>query len=396
MTPRCVASITEHLPRGKIVRMTPHEMKLLLRRHQDALNRHDVPALLRLYADDAVLESPMFDTLRGRAAIGASFERLFTIFPDYSIVMSDAHYLSEGDRAAEFSTVTGTHRVELFGLPPTGQQIEYQAARLFTIRHGRIAFEHRIYDFGGVLERLEKARMERELAVAAAVQHTLLCRTEHTGPFFEVVGSSLPCRAIGGDFLEYLDLPRGEVGLALGDVSGKGPAAALVAAMLQGMFSIVAGESLTPEPALTRVNQTLCRRGIEPRFATLAYGMLAPDGRLTYSNAGHNPPLLLTASGTKRLTEGGPMLGVFPDASFPEETIMLSPGDSVVVFSDGVTDALAPDGDDFGIDRLLECAASYRLARPADLLSHLFATVKDFVGSAPPSDDVTIAVIRYR
>ncbi|MEO7189599.1 MAG: SpoIIE family protein phosphatase [Vicinamibacterales bacterium] len=376
--------------------MTGHEIRLVLGRHTAALNRHDVPALIEMYAEDAVLVSPMFNTVTGRAAIGRSFDRLFAMFPDYSIVMSDALFLSEGERAAEFSTVTGTHRVELFGMPPTGQQIAYQAARLFTVREGLIVYEQRVYDFGGVLERLEKARMEREMALAAIVQHTLLCRTEHAGPFFEVVGSSLPCRAIGGDFLEYLDLPTGELGIAVGDVSGKGPAAALVAAMLQGMFSIVANEGGGPSAVLTRVNLALCGRGIEPRFATLAYGVLAPGGRFTYSNAGHNPPLLLSRKGIVRLTEGGPMLGVFSDAAFPEETVLLESGDSLVAFSDGVTDAVAPDGDDFGIERLLQCAEGHRFAPPADLLAQLFATVKEFCGSAPPSDDVTIAVMQYR
>jgi steroid delta-isomerase-like uncharacterized protein len=373
-----------------------HEIRELLQRHQDALNRHDVPALLALYANDAVLESPMFDTVRGREAIGASFERLFAMFPDYSIEMSDALFLAEGDRAAEFSTVTGTHLVEFFGLPPTGQQIKYHAARLFTVRDNLIVSEQRIYDFGGVLERLEKTRMEREMALAAAVQHTLLCRTQHAGRFFEVAGASLPCRAIGGDFLEYLDLPGGAVGIALGDVSGKGPAAALVAAMVQGMFSVVAIESPSPSAALAGVNQALCRRGIEPRFATLAYGVLTPDGRLTHANAGHHPPIVLGQAGLTHLTAGGPMLGVFPEAEFPEETVTLAPGDSLVTFSDGVTDAVAPDGGDFGIDRLLDSAKRHRPDRPIDLLAALFADVKEFCGTAPPIDDVTIAVMRYR
>jgi len=368
----------------------------LLRQHEEALNRHDVPALVDLYADDAVVESPMFDTVRGRAAIGRSFERLFTLFPDYSIVMSDALFLSEGDRAAEFSTVTSTHLVEFFGLPPTGQRIEYHAARLFTVREGRIVYEQRIYDFGGVIERLEKTRMEREMAMAAAVQHTLLCRTEHVGPFFEVAGASLPCRAIGGDFLEYIDLPGGSLGIAVGDVSGKGPAAALVAAMLQGMFAIVAVESPSPSAVLTRVNRALCHRGIEPRFATLAYGVLTPDGRLTHANAGHHPPIVLARTGMARLTNGGPMLGVFPGAEFPEQTVALAPGDSLITFSDGVTDAVAPDDRDFGIERLLDRAHAHRHEHPAELLASLFADVREFCGAAPPVDDVTMAVLRYR
>jgi steroid delta-isomerase-like uncharacterized protein len=371
--------------------MTRDETKTLLRRHQDALNRHDVDTVVSLYAEDAVIESPMFDTVRGRAAIRQSFVHLFELFPDYTVSLQDALFIAEGNRAAEFTRVTATQHLALFGLPPTGQRVDYHAARLFTFARDRIASEHRIYDFRGVLERLEKARVDRELTVASAVQRTL-CRTHHTSTFAEVAGSSLPCRSIGGDFLEYIDLPSGDLGIAVGDVSGKGPAAALVAAMLQGMFSIVATESAHPEMALSRVNRALCRRGIEPRFATLAYAVLSPDGRLTYSNAGHNPPLLLTASGVERLTIGGPMLGVFDDAEFPQATLTIDAGDSLVMFSDGVTDAIAPDGGDFGMDRLVACARAAHASTPADVLARLVDTVRDFCGPAPLVDDVTIAV----
>jgi steroid delta-isomerase-like uncharacterized protein len=375
--------------------MTRDETKSLLRRHQDALNRHDVDTVVSLYADDAVIDSPMFDMVRGRDAIRRSFVHLFELFPDYTVSLQDALFIAEGNRAAEFTRVTATQHLALFGLPPTGQRVEYHAARLFTFVRDRIASEHRIYDFRGVLERLEKARVDRELTVASAVQRTL-CRTHHASAFAEVAGSSLPCRSIGGDFLEYIDLPSGDLGIAVGDVSGKGPAAALVAAMLQGMFSIVATESAHPQMALSRVNRALCRRGIEPRFATLAYAVLSPDGRLTYSNAGHNPPLLLTAAGIERLTVGGPMLGVFDDAEFPQATLTIGAGDSLVMFSDGVTDAIAPDGGDFGMDRLMTCARAAHASAPADILTRLLDTVRDFCGPVPPVDDVTIAVAALR
>ena len=374
--------------------MQTDEVRLLLGRHQDALNRHDVGALKSFYADDAVVDSPMFDTVRGRDAIGASFERLFALFPDYRVRVSDDLFLADGDRAAEFSTVTGTHTVEFFGLPPTGQQIEYHVARLFTLRDLTITYEQRIYDFGAVIERMEKARLNRELTTASVVQHAL-CSTKRVGRFYEAVGTSLPCRAIGGDFLEFLDLDAGALGLAVGDVSGKGPAAALVAAMLQGMFSIVAAEAAGPSAALSRLNRALVRRHIEPRFATVSYATLTPQGTLSYANAGHNPPLLLTRTGVGRLTAGGPMLGVFSDADFPGETVHLAPGDAVIAFSDGVTDATNLDGVEFGIERLLDAAMAHRLEPPAALLDHLASLVREFCGDSPASDDVTIAVVRY-
>ena len=348
-----------------------------------------------MYAEDAELISPMFQTLRGRRAIADSFVRLFEVFPDYSMTVRDALFLTEGNRAAQFSTVTGTHRVELYGLPPTGQTIEYHSARLFTLADGLIAAEQRIYDFAGVLERLEKTRVDRELALASAVQQTLMAQTTSVGAFFESVGSSLPCRAIGGDFLEQRTLPSGAFGLAIGDVSGKGPAAALIAAMLQGMFSLVGEAGTAPDVVVARLNHALHQRRMTPRYATFFYGILEPDGRFRYSNAGHPPPLVASASGVHALTVGGPILGVFESASYPCGSVRLSPGDTIICYSDGVTDAEAPSGGIFGLDGLIAAAAAQAQASPRALVDSLLTAVREFSGGASSPDDATIAVVRY-
>src|SRR5690606_18657947 len=307
-----------------------------------------------MYARDAELVSPMFRTVQGREAIAASFVRLFEIFPDYTLTTRDALFITEGNRAAQLATVTGTHRVALYGLPPTGQRIEYHAARLYTFVDGLIVAEQRIYDFAGVLERLEKTRLDRELALASSVQRTLMARTTSTGAFFDVVGASLPSRAIGGDFLEHLSLPSGAFGLAIGDVSGNGPAAALIAAMLQGMFSILVDARAEPGEIVGRMNRALYRRGVEPHYATLFYGVLDPDGLFSYSNAGHPPPLLIDTAGVRLLTEGGPALGLFDELAYPTATVGLAPGDVVVCYSDGVTEAESSEGEAFGVDRVIE------------------------------------------
>ena len=376
--------------------MTREQVRILLNQHQRAVNRHDPLDLAALYAEDAVLVSPMFHTVHGRKAIQQSFDRLFEIYPDYMISKSDQLSLYEGDRAAEFSVVSGTQSVEIFGLPPTGHRIEYQTARLFTLRDGLIAGEQRIYDFGGVLERLEKTRVDRELAMASTVQQTLFARTASAGSFFDIVASSLPCRAIGGDFLEYCDLPSGSFGFAIGDVSGKGPAAALVAAMLQGMFSMVASEGAGPGDTLVRLNEALCGRGIEPRFATLFYGVLSADGRLHYSNAGHTSPLVVGPSGVRVLTSGGPILGVFKSAAFPEGSCQLAPGESVVACTDGVTEAASPDDEFFGMERLIAAASAGHASHPRELVEQLLSAVRTFCRTAPTADDATIVVLRYR
>ena len=376
--------------------MTRDDARRILEHHRDALNRHDVSSLAALYAEDAVLESPMFNVVRGRTAIGESFSRLFDLFPDYSITMRDPLFIYEGDRAAEFSTVTGTQRTPLYGLPATDRPIEYHAARLFTFRDGLIAYEQRIYDFGGVLDRLEKTRLDRELATASEVQQMLMARSDLSGAFFGVARASLPCRVISGDFLEYHHVPSVRFGLVLGDVSGKGPPAALVAAMLHGMLTMEADGFRRPGAVLTRLNRGLCGRQMEERYATLCCAVLSPDGQLTYSNAGHPPPLVVTPGGIRCLTAGGPILGVFEHAAFPSESVQLASGDSVVLYSDGVTEAASADGEEFGIDRLIAAAGAHARSEPASLVAGLLGSVKSFTGTAASNDDATIAVLTYR
>lgn len=376
--------------------MTREDVCELLRRHKDALNRHDLPALMTVYAQDATVTSPMFNTVRGRAAIEGTFKALFKLWPDYQILLKDSLFIHEGNRAAEFGSVMTRHHAELFGLPPTGEQIEYDCVRLYTFHAGQIVDERRIYDLAGILERLGKSQLEHQLKMAADIQRLLLPRTHHAGAYFEAVGRSIPCRTIGGDFFEYADLPSGDFAIALGDVSGKGPAAALVAAMLQGILSVEAEGDCSPSITLSRMNQALRRRGMEPHFVTLMYGVLSPDGRLRYSNAAQNPPILLTDTDVHRLTAGGTMLGVFEDPGFPEETVSLQCGDTLVVFSDGVTEALNGLGEEFTDARLLESVTRHRKETPQIILDALLDHVRTFCGDAAPNDDITSVVMRFR
>jgi sigma-B regulation protein RsbU (phosphoserine phosphatase) len=184
--------------------------------------------------------------------------------------------------------------------------------------------------------------------------------------------------------------------MALGDVSGKGPAAALVGAMLQGMFAMVAPGSAAPEDVLGRLTAALHRRGIAPSYATLFCGRLSPAGWLEYANAGHAPPFLITRAGARALTSGGPMLGVFETAAFPSERIRLDPGDTLVAYSDGVTEAAAPDGDDFGLARLVAEARSAHGQPVGDLADRVMTAVRAFTGATVLTDDATIVAVRMR
>jgi sigma-B regulation protein RsbU (phosphoserine phosphatase) len=244
-------------------------------------------------------------------------------------------------------------------------------------------------------ETIEKARLDRELQIAAEIQRALLPEARPADGHFEVAAASVPCRSIGGDFFEYLDLPSGEFGFALGDVAGKGPSAALLTAMIQGIFAAQSPSAETPAELIARVNRGLIRRSMRSRFVTVLYAVLSRDGRLTYCNAGHNPPILVGRRGTRRLDTGGLILGPFPDATFEEETLQLDPGDVLVVFSDGVSEAMSASGEEFGEDRLLACVNAHRNLPPQGLLDRLFSTVREFTVGAEQSDDVTALVLRY-
>jgi len=245
-------------------------------------------------------------------------------------------------------------------------------------------------------ETLDKAKLEQELKVATAIQQSLLPQSNRVGTFFTTAAASVACRAVGGDFFDYVDLPAGQFGFIVGDVAGKGSPAALLAAAVLGMFSAEATYQTGTSPLMARLNQGVCRRGIEGRFLTAFYGILSPDGAFTYTNAGHNAPVLVSpSSAARRLEKGGMVLGLFEQAGFEQETIALSPGDVIVAFSDGVTEALNEAGEEYMDDRLLACIDRYKAKPPQDILAAVMADVRAFAGEAMPNDDVTIVMVRY-
>ncbi len=244
-------------------------------------------------------------------------------------------------------------------------------------------------------EALDKAKLEQELKVATAIQQALLPQSNRVGPFFTTAAASVACRAVGGDFFDYVDLPAGEFGFIVGDVAGKGSPAALLAAAVLGMFSAEAMHQPGASTLMTRLNQGVCRRAIEGRFLTAFYGIVSPGGEFTYTNAGHNAPVLVSAAGVRRLDRGGVVLGLFEGAGFEEETLALAPGDFIVAFSDGVTEALNEAGEEYMDGRLLACIERHSTCRPQEILEALLADVRAFAGDTAPNDDVTIVMVRY-
>lgn len=244
-------------------------------------------------------------------------------------------------------------------------------------------------------EKLEKAKMEQEMRIAAEIQQALLPKPRASLGFVEASAASIPCRSIGGDFFDYLDEPGKSFGFALGDVAGKGPPAALMSALMQGMFASQAQHADDPASAITAMNKALCRRGLESRFVTLMFGVVTSRGDLTYCNAGHNPPMVVGKSGVRRLEEGGPVIGLLEFAPYLQETVHLEKGDTVVIYSDGVSEALSLEGEEFGDERLQAAIEAAGNVPAHTLVEHVKNAVSEFTRGAPQSDDITVMVLRY-
>jgi steroid delta-isomerase-like uncharacterized protein len=390
---------------------TGEEVRALFTRIGDAYQRLDPIALAVNYTDDCVLDSPIGGVVEGRAGVERIARITFQAFPDFRAEVDEI--LTIGDRVVLTLTIHGTDTGGLFGFPPTGKRIRVPSVFLFTLRDRRVARERRTYDFSGFLLQLtgdvptaiasarlyrgilERAQLERDVRVAADIQRALLPDRRYRSEIADIAAVSVPCRAIGGDFFDYFELPDAAVGFVVGDVSGKGPPAALLTAVLQGILAVHAYGSESPAVTIERVNQALARRAIEARFATMFYGVLARDGVLRYCNAGHNPPAVVGASGCQRLDAGGLMVGAFKEAAFEEGAIRLAAGDTLFAFSDGITEAIDGDGEEFGDDRLIATVASAKALEVPALVDMVLDRVRQFTGDAPQADDMTALALRY-
>lgn len=239
--------------------------------------------------------------------------------------------------------------------------------------------------------------MDEQLAIAREIQQTLLPQPIKDLPYVRAHSQSLPCHEVGGDYFDYFDLEGGRFGFAVGDVAGKGISAALLASLIQGIFSAQTLVDAPLQAMISSVNQNLVQRGTGNRFVTFFFGILDPDGNCTYVNAGHNPPFLLRRDGSmKELTTGGMVLGLFAGAKYDADTVKLQPDDHLVLFTDGVIEARNTAGEEFGMERLVALLhANARTATP-EILSCLQAAVLSFSAQAPQHDDITMMILGFR
>jgi sigma-B regulation protein RsbU (phosphoserine phosphatase) len=243
----------------------------------------------------------------------------------------------------------------------------------------------------------DKRRMDEQLAVAREIQQALLPSPNRDLEYVRACSRSLPCYDIGGDYFDYFNLENGHFGFAVGDVAGKGMPAALLASLVQGMFSTQNFHDVPLPDIIGNVNRNLLQHGTGNRFITFFFGILDPDGNCIYVNAGHNPPLVLNRDGSmKELTEGGMVLGLFARAQYEAGTVKLQPGDHLVLFTDGVVEALNTAGEEFGTEQLVKFLCANAQSTAPDILSRLQEAVLSFSANAPQHDDITMMVLGFR
>lgn len=253
-----------------------------------------------------------------------------------------------------------------------------------------------ILDNARLVEReRERQRMEQELAIGYEIQQGLLPHGLRDFPHVELTGKQIPCHAVGGDYFDVF--PLGErTAFLIADVAGHGLGAALVTTMLQGALSAMT-LGVDPVRVLNHVNRFLCDHTAVGRCVTMFFGILAPDGTLDFMRAGHPSPLLVhNGAVTDLYTQGSLPIGILEDAQVAAAQTRLDPGDTLVLFTDGVTEAQDPDGQLLELKNLREIVADDSSKSVEELQSSIFKHVDEFTRGAEPSDDVTVLILRYR
>lgn len=242
----------------------------------------------------------------------------------------------------------------------------------------------------------ERQMLEQQIAIARDIQQALLPKNFREYPFLSVSGVNFPCLSVGGDYFDVFPLDDKRTAFLLADVSGKGLGAALLTTMLQGALS---GMTLGTDPArvFNHVNRFLCDHAEVGRYATMFFGILDDAGRLEFINAGHPSPILIRKDTVEEaFTEGSFPVGLVPEAEFTTTTLQLQPNDTMVLFSDGVTEAMDPEEELYGVPRLRGVLQGKPDMQLDEIQKAILESVENFARGARQADDLTLLLVRYR
>jgi serine phosphatase RsbU (regulator of sigma subunit) len=378
--------------------------KTLVRRLFEARGKTDLDALDKMLAPHFLSHTTR--VLPGQPLDREGYKRTTL---EYHAAFSNTSFMFE-EQVAEaekvVSRISGraTHdRKEFLGVAPTGRETTYNAIFIHRIEGGKIAEERSSGTVGQALmeqrleqERVERERIEQELRVARSIQQASLPKEVPTLEGWHITPFYQPAREVGGDFYDFFELEDGRVGVVVGDATGKGIPAALVAEATSHMLRVVAQAfgSVSPGEVLARVNETLLARIPQNMFVTSFYAILDPETcTLSYANAGHNLPYLWHGGNAQELRARGMPLGLMAAMGYEEKEISLEAGEAALFYSDGLVEAHDSKGEMFGFPRLRELVAEHSEERSLEeaLLEELYS----FVGEGwEQEDDITLLTLR--
>jgi serine phosphatase RsbU (regulator of sigma subunit)/predicted ester cyclase len=332
---------------------------------------------------------------RAIAQFSAAFSKSSVHFEDQ---------VAAGDKVVSRCILQRTRdRGEFMGVAPTGREMTLLVIVIHRISGGKVAEEWGLGTIGSTLrgelleqERIERERIEQDLRVARSIQQASLPKEVPTLEGWQIAPYYQPAREVGGDFYDFFELEDGQIGLAVGDATGKGVPAALAVTASCSMLRAVAQDSgYSPGEVLGRVNETLVARIPPNMFVTCFYAILDPNScTLSYANAGHDLPYLWHAGAAEELRARGMPLGLMPGMEYEEKQIVLQEGDSALLYTDGLVEAHDPQREMFGFPRLQALVAEH--GEQQALGDFLMEELYSFVGESwEQEDDITLVTLRH-
>jgi serine phosphatase RsbU (regulator of sigma subunit)/ketosteroid isomerase-like protein len=379
--------------------VSAEEKKALVRRFVEAQDKGDLETLDELLAPDFVDHNLLPGQDPGREGF---MQGVAEDHAALSYIRNTIEYqATDGDMViTRFTTRTIHDRGAYLGImTPTGRERETMGILIHRVSGGKIVEEWSANSATPVLEALaqeirERERVEQELQVARRIQQASLPEEVPTLEGWRISPFYQPAREVGGDFYDFLELPKGRLGLVVGDATGKGVPAALVMASARSMLRAVAQASESPGEVLRRVNDPLVTDIPPNMFVTCFYAILDPNsGSLTYANAGHDLPYLWHGGDCEELRARGMPLGLMPEMSYEEKEIAFEAGEGALFYSDGLVEAHDPEGEMFGFPRLRALIAEH--GEEGALGVFLMEELYSFVGEGwEQEDDITLLTLK--
>jgi serine phosphatase RsbU (regulator of sigma subunit)/ketosteroid isomerase-like protein len=384
--------------------MSAQENMALARRFIEARLKGDLEALDEMMSPDYVSHPKLLpDQQPGREGTKRALAQLAAAVSNVRVLVEDQ--VAAGDKVVTRFTVHATHdQGKLMGVAPTGREMSDMAVAIYRIVGDKIAEEWSMGTIDSTMrdqrieqERIERERIEQELLVARRIQHASLPNKVPQLEGWEITPLYQPAWEVGGDFYDFFELDEDRLGVVVGDATGKGVPAALVAEATSNMLRALAQGlgSSSPGDVLSQVNETLSARIPPNMFVTCFFGILDPkSASLRYANAGHDLPYVRRRGGDcEELRARGMPLGLMSGMSYEEKETEFEPKDCALLYSDGLVEAHDPKGEMFGFPRLRELVAEHGEKRSLEeaLLEELYS----FVGEGwEQEDDITLLTLR--